>query len=130
MILDTLFLIDRMNRDAGAVSRAKNLERTGEDLRVPAPSLFELWRGVRLAAKTAQEAQSVTAVLGGFPIAPLDAAAAIRAGEVDAVIIKQSAQIDPEDAMIAGIALELGQPLLTRNGRHFSRVPGLKVESY
>lgn len=130
MILDTLFLIDLMNRDAGAVSRAKSLERTGEDLRVPAPSLFELWRGVHLAAKTAQEAQRVTAVLGGFPIAPLDAAAAKRAGVVDAELIMQGAQIDPEDAMIAGVALELGQPLLTRNARHFSRVPGLKVESY
>jgi predicted nucleic acid-binding protein len=130
MILDTSFLIDLMNRDAAAVSRAKTLERAGEDLRVPAPSLFELWRGVHLAAKTTQEAQKVTAILRGFPIAPLDAAAATRAGEVDADLIKQGAQIDPEDAMIAGIALELRQPLLTRNVRHFSRVPRLQVESY
>jgi len=130
MILDTSFLIDLMNRDAAAVSRAKTLERRGEDLRVPAPSLFELWRGVHLAARSAQEAQRVTAILGGFPTAALDAAAATRAGEVDAQLIKQGSQIDPEDAMIAGIALTLGQPLLTRNARHFSRVPGLQVESY
>lgn len=130
MILDTSFLIDLMNRDAAALSRAKALERSGEELRVPAPSLFELWRGVHLAAKTAQEAQKVTAILGGFPIAPLDAAAARRAGEVDAELIKRGAQNDPEDSMIAGIALVLGQPLLTRNGRHFSRVPDLQVESY
>jgi predicted nucleic acid-binding protein len=72
----------------------------------------------------------VTAILRGFPIAPLDAAAANPAGEVDADLIKQGAQIDPEDAMIAGIALEFRQPLLTRNVRHFSRVPRLQVESY
>jgi hypothetical protein len=55
MILDPSFLIDLMNRDAAAVSRAKTLARAGEDLRVPAPSHFELWRGVHFAAKTTQE---------------------------------------------------------------------------
>lgn len=31
------------------------------------------------------------------------------------------------DAMQAGICLEAGAPLVTRNVRHFARVPGLQV---
>jgi tRNA(fMet)-specific endonuclease VapC len=31
------------------------------------------------------------------------------------------------DSLIAGIALEHDLPLLTRNRKHFSRVPGLKL---
>ena len=53
-----------------------------------------------------------------------------RAGEVDARLLREGAPIDPEDAMIAGIALALGDVVLTRNVRHFSRITGLRVEGY
>jgi predicted nucleic acid-binding protein len=35
--------------------------------------------------------------------------------------------IDVRDAMQAGICLEADAPLVTRNVRHFVRVPGLQV---
>ena len=44
--------------------------------------------------------------------------------------VKERMKIDPEDAMLAGIAAENHQPLLTRNRRDFSGITDLKVESY
>ena len=38
--------------------------------------------------------------------------------------------IDPEDRMIAAAAISTGTPLLTRNARHFSRIPQLRIETY
>lgn len=38
--------------------------------------------------------------------------------------------IDPEDAMIAGIALINDESVLTRNVEHFSRIRDLKIETY
>lgn len=38
--------------------------------------------------------------------------------------------IGANDMWIAATALAHGQPLLTRNAREFTRVPGLQVESY
>jgi predicted nucleic acid-binding protein len=32
--------------------------------------------------------------------------------------------------LIASVALELGEPLVTRNPKHFDRVPALRVETY
>lgn len=38
--------------------------------------------------------------------------------------------IDPEDAMIAGIALINDESVLTKNVEHFSRIRDLKIETY
>lgn len=119
-----------MDRDRGAVSRAKSIERAGEDFRIPAPALFELWRGVHLAARTAEEAERVTGLLALYTVVPLDAEGARVAGRVDAELLRQGHALDPEDSMIAGITLSLGETLLTRNVRHFSRVPGLRIQEY
>jgi len=130
MILDTSFLIDLLHGDAGALAKAKNLDAQGLKALIPAPALFELWRGVQLATRGPEEASRVLSVLARYIVAPLDAAAARRAGEVDAMLIQAGTQIDPEDSMIAGIALSQGDGVLTRNTKHFSRVPGLPVETY
>jgi predicted nucleic acid-binding protein len=45
-------------------------------------------------------------------------------------LIKDRLPIDPEDSMIAAIALVNGETLLTKNAERFSRVPDLKVEQY
>jgi len=119
-----------MNRDPAALDRARELERDGADTRIPTPAMFELWRGVHLAAESPPEAERVANLLAAFPSAPFDATAAARAGEVDARLLREGAPIDPEDAMIAGIALALGDVVLTRNVRHFSRITGLRLEGY
>lgn len=52
----------------------------------------------------------------------VDASIAERAG-----ILKRTAQVPTPDALIAATALEHGLPLMTRNERHFGRVPGLEL---
>ena len=44
--------------------------------------------------------------------------------------IKEKTKIDPEDAMLAGIAIQNNEPLLTRNRKDFAGIPELKVETY
>ncbi len=38
--------------------------------------------------------------------------------------------IDPEDTLIAGIALINNETVLTKNVEHFSRIRDLKIETY
>ena len=61
---------------------------------------------------------------------PLDQQSATRAGLIYAQRSREGVKMDPEDAMLAGIAVENRETLLTRNTRHFSGIPELKVESY
>lgn len=56
---------------------------------------------------------------------PFDGEAARRAGAVRRDLSGQGPDIGMADSLIAGICLERGAPLLTRNRSHFERVEGL-----
>lgn len=50
-----------------------------------------------------------------------------RAGEVCGELERAGRTIGERDALIAGVALAVGLPLVTSNVTHFRRVPGLRV---
>ena len=46
------------------------------------------------------------------------------------VLLDTDVLVDDIDLLIAGIALEHGLVMVTRNGRHFERIEGLTVEDW
>jgi predicted nucleic acid-binding protein len=85
---------------------------------------------VGLSVRGREEKEKVLSILRSLPYLSLDAAAAAEAGAVYAQRLKEKARIDSEDAMLAGIAIENKEPLLTRNRKDFAGIPGLKCETY
>ncbi len=81
-------------------------------------------RGARLWERIASE------VLARVRILPLGEAAAIRAGDLLATLEAKRRPIGVEDVLIGATALEAGLAVVTRNVRHFGRIPGLVVESW
>jgi len=130
VLADTSFLIDLMQGDELTKTKAEKLVSDSIPIMVGTPTVFELYVGVGLAIKNAEEREKVLEVLRALTQLPLDAPSASRAGMVYAQRTRDGAKIDAEDAMIAGIALENQQTLLTRNAKHFAGIPGLKVEHY
>lgn len=130
MLADTTFLIDVMMGDGRAVAKAKALSEASVPLLVGAPSVFELYVGVGLSSKPAAEKKKVEESLEALTQLPFDQRAARLAGIVYAQKTREGRTIEPEDAMIAGIALESGHAVLTRNVRDFSGIADLKVETY
>ncbi|MBI4182147.1 MAG: PIN domain-containing protein [Candidatus Aenigmarchaeota archaeon] len=130
MILDTSFLIDLMRGDMTAVRKLDDLEERRTSMNITAPTLFELWSGFRRSRLPEVERQHIESVLAIGVLWPLDVEAAVRGGLVDGLLLAQGKGIEPVDAMIAGIALCRGEPVITRNADHFSRVEGLQVEQY
>ena len=130
MLADTTFLIDVMMSDGKAVARAKSLSEASVPLLVGAPSVFELYVGVGLSSKSPEEKRKVEEALESLAQLPLDQRAARRAGMIYAQKSREGKKVEPEDAMIAGIAVENGQPVLTRNVQDFLGIPDLKVETY
>jgi len=80
--------------------------------------------------RSAEEREKVLRILGSLPHLPLDASSASKAGMIYAHRVKEKAKIDPEDAMLAGIAIQNNEPLLTLNRKNFAGIPELKVETY
>lgn len=57
----------------------------------------------------------------------LTPAAALRSGEIFRALRSEGQSIDIRDAFQAGTCIDVGAPLITRNVRHFERVPSLQV---
>jgi tRNA(fMet)-specific endonuclease VapC len=69
-------------------------------------------------------------ILSRVDILPLGEAEAVRAGDLLATLEAQGEPIGTEDVWIAATALEHRLTVVTRNLKHFRRVPGLVSESW
>ena len=130
MILDTAFIIDLMKEERSAVTKLREMERDKIAQNIASPTLYELYVGITLSTKPEKEKKKVIDTLISMDILSLDAKSAAKAGEVQGKLINEGRMIDPEDAMIAGIALLNNETILTKNVEHFSRIRGLKIETY
>ncbi len=120
-VLDSDVLIDYL-RGAGAGHTLLRRLRGSLDYRVTAVSAFEL----ALGRSYARDPRPALAVLAP-PSLPLTRSAALRAGTLLRVLRSEGQRLDVRDAMQAGICLEAGAPLVTRNQSHFERVDGLRA---
>lgn len=120
-VLDSDVLIDYL-RGAGPGWELLRRIRDGLAFRITAVSAFELALGHGYARDPAHADALMAA-----PCLMLTREAAVGGGAVLRELRTAGVGIDIRDAMQAGICLEAGAPLVTRNVRHFERVPGLEV---
>ena len=119
IVTDTDVLIDFL-AGKGAAKDIEGLLLT-KGFHITAVSRFELLAG----AKTPKLMSRAMELLEGVPTLPLDIAAADAAAEVRRHLERSGDGIGTPDTLIAGIVLTNSGRLMTRNRRHFERVPGL-----
>jgi predicted nucleic acid-binding protein len=120
-IADTDVLVDYL-AGKGEASAVERLLRLGA-LRTTVISRFELLSGARSPRQLALLVQ----LLGAVPALELDEAAADAASEIRRSLERSGHGIGMADSLIAGIVTRNGGALLTRNRRHFERVPGMTL---
>lgn len=120
-VLDSDILIDYL-RGAGSGCDLIRALIQGPGYRVTAVSAFEL----ALGRAYSENPRPVHALLA-TPLLALTRKAGLRGGALLGELRRGGAAIDIRDAMQAGICLETGTTLVTRNISHFERVPGLKL---
>lgn len=121
IVADTDVLIDYLH-DRGEAEAVEFSLRRGA-LRTTVITRFELLSG----AKTAKQLARVRQLLDAIPSLDLDDQAADTASGIRRSLERFGATIGMADSLIAGIVLSAGGDLLTRNRRHFERVPGLRL---
>ena len=82
---------------------------------------YELLAG----AGTDKQTNAIRHLLDCVSALPIDAAASDRAAETWRLVESKGERIGMADCLIAGIAIQHGLSLLTRNRHHFTRVPDL-----
>ena len=119
-VLDTDVLIDYLRGHGPGVDLVARLGRRG--YLITAITTFEL----ALGTTHRHDPAPVLALLEA-PSLALTPRGGLRGGEALSRLRQNGEGIDIRDALQAGICLDADRPLVTRNLRHFDRVPGLRV---
>jgi len=90
----------------------------------------ELLYGARLSRDPMGAAGDVGRLLDGLPSLPFDDSAAEAYAAIRASLEPNGIKIGGNDLMIAAIALARDHIVISRNVRHFGKVPGLVVEDW
>lgn len=125
---DTDFLIDLKDQKEKAIAKVEDLESRGETLSTTAINVAEFYFGVYRSNDKESALIEADKLFEPFSILDLDFGSARLYGELAGSL--KSNMVAPLDLLIASIALSNKQRLLTRNKKHFERVPGLNVEGW
>jgi predicted nucleic acid-binding protein len=133
MMLDTSVCIDLMRETSRKVDGPARsfLARLGRrQLYLSWFSLCELNTGIFLSASVAKEEERIMSLVDHLTIILPEQGFPGLYGEAAAALIRQGTPVPVMDLLI-GISAKLkGLPILTRDPGHFSRIPGLIVETY
>lgn len=131
---DSSFLIDllreRRRGEDGPAHRLLSTLPTDEEARVSVHAVCELYVGVELAQRREEERRRVEHLLSTLAIQVPDETFAPIYARLLVDLQARGATLATMDLLIATAALCEGAPLVTRNPRHFERVPGLEVITY
>lgn len=126
--LDTDFIADLDRGKADAIAKLDELESRNETVYTTAINVAELFHGANNARDSERAVADITAILDKFHILSLDYDSAKTWGALAEKL--KSNPVGELDLFIASIALANKQVLITRNKKHFERIPGLKVECW
>ena len=127
--LDSDFIVDILKHKQNAVLKLSLLR---EDIVVSTEvNYFEVLYGVFRKQKVPQkELALVQEFFNSVPNLILNHPSAHNAAEIAAYLEKEGLTIGFNDTLIAGICLSNKCSILTKNVKHFSRIKGLKVDTY
>ena len=127
--LDTSFILDLLKERQDSVSKLKSF--LGEELVSTEISYFEVLYGIfKRKEFNQQELNKVQDFFGSLRIFPLDGLSAYKAAEIAGELSKKGMLVETNDSLIAGICLSNNCSIVTRDVKHFSRIKGLKIETY
>lgn len=123
IIVDTDILIDYFRTNKGGLVNLLDKQLQGKlEMAISSVTVYELFSG-----KSSKETKSViSGLISKFKIIPMDEKIAEFAGELNR---DNNLSISSHDFFIAATAILSDSSLATKNKKHFSRIPNLKLFS-
>ena len=130
-MLDTNILVYVLDARPGHESILERFDREEpQDMVVSSITLAELRYGIEKSQRREANRRALQRVLRALNVLAFDAKAADAYGSVRATLESAGKPVGPLDTLIAAHALALDVTLVSSNLREFSRVHGLRVESW
>jgi predicted nucleic acid-binding protein len=124
-LLDTDIMIDLLRGADHATSIYDHLVDRGAS--ISAMTYGELWEGIVHSPRRPKLNEALQALLTPMAILPTDIPTAMHYGEICSILRRRGAMISAPDILIASTAIRHQLTLVSRNHRHFNRVPGLSL---
>ena len=130
VMLDTDFIVAVLRGEKNAIARMHAFKMARQHLCMSTVTVFELLRGVQRGKNPQKDRETYAQAIG--EIYPIDFTyiEADLAAYIDAHLAKNGAPIGVPDTLIAATALSIRHPIVTRNAKHFEKIPGLHVETW
>jgi tRNA(fMet)-specific endonuclease VapC len=127
-LIDTDIIIYSLKRNETV--RENFLKNAGSYKAISVISFGELIFGARRSEQPTRNMAVVRRVVELFPIIDVTSAIMETFAELKAILLERGRPLDDMDLIIAATALGNNLTLVTNNGQHFSRVPGLKIANW
>lgn len=124
-LIDSDWLIDALNGQPSALAVLEEL--SAEGLAVSVIAIGELLEGLDSAPQPASHRAMLRQFLAGITLLPVDESIVEHFARNRARLRRQGMLIPDMDLLIAATALRFDLTLLTRNQRHFRRIPELRL---
>jgi tRNA(fMet)-specific endonuclease VapC len=128
--LDTTFLVDLIRRNPSAEKKLQYFRDGGEPLTTTAISAAELFEGAYSTKAKRGDLEQVKSTLEHMELLELSLAVCERYGKLANELGSRGLPIGDLDVIIASAAIVHRQILLTKNKKHFDRIPELVAESW
>jgi len=129
--LDTTFFADLFRKNSAAEKKLYDLANETEIVSTTVITIAELYYGAYKSKNMSDEMKNVAGVLSSFVILEMNEEGAKLFGEILSTLEKKGQTISDRDILIGAISLSKGEKtIITRNGKDFARIPGLKVITY
>ena len=128
--LDTSFILDLLKKKPESVNKFKLF--LSEELVSTEVNYFEVLYGVfKKHEFSEKELNLVQHFFNSISVFKLDDLSAYKAAQLAGELSKKGMIIETNDSLIAGTCLANNcSKIVTKNVKHFSRIKGLKVETY
>lgn len=128
LCLDTDFIIDYLRKPSKSIkSIMEGFERRRFQVYTTSLNAFEVWLGMYLAPKPEELAEETDELLSQLEITNFGYDASMEASRIMADLRRSGQAIEIRDLFIGTISKINETPLITRNVKHYKRIPELTI---
>ncbi len=128
VLLDSDILVGLVRGDEAALNKLKELKKQGIPFATTHFSEAELYYGVFKSDRWEENREKVSGLLGTMNIVSFEDTAPQIAARIFYELDKRGSPIGIIDVLIASVVLAGNDILVTRNKKHFEKIPGLEIE--
>jgi len=130
VVLDTDILVSFIRGNEEAINKINNYYNSESSVMTTSMTVFELFRGAFASHNSEKKVGDIELLIEDLDILDFDTRSSKIVGKIYNELKRNGKIIDILDMFIASISISNNETLVTRNIKHFSRIPKLKIEKW